>query len=131
MITAIPKPAKREKKPAKPVKKRNIKRHSREWLRAYGSRERVEWVKSLPCCACGKIGFSECAHIRAGGMGRKSDAGFTVPLCGHLAGLIKNCHSDIHTMGVWSWQESRGINLEDEAAATERRWLAYTQQETL
>ncbi len=67
----------RSKKPVNPV---NRARKAANFARAYGSEDRVEWVQSLPCCVCGRSP-SQNAHIRTGGMGRKSDARFIVPLC--------------------------------------------------
>jgi len=56
------------------------KRGANEFQRVYGSKERVEWVQSLPCLACGK-GPSENAHTENGGMGRKAGYATIVPLC--------------------------------------------------
>lgn len=77
-----PLPPRRHRLKRSAVKPRNAARKRREFARAYGSRERVEWVKSLPCAACGVVGFSENAHVASGGAGRKADASQIVPLCG-------------------------------------------------
>lgn len=66
-----------------PIKRSAIKRKPRkpsEYARIYGSRERVAWIKSLPCMECGGTPC-ENAHITTGGMGRKAGADTIVPLC--------------------------------------------------
>lgn len=72
------------------VKPRNAKRRASEFARCYGSKERVVFVRSLPCLACIGIaplllftahGPSDNAHTVSGGKGRKADADTIVPLC--------------------------------------------------
>lgn len=58
-----PKPPKRSKKARKPPKRRNYKRHKREWARAYHSPERVVFVALLPCVATGLLGGIDNAHV--------------------------------------------------------------------
>lgn len=78
----------------KPVKPRNAKRRESEFARAYHSRARVRWVKSLSCIVCGinakvaailglctKARVSDNAHTETGGMGRKAGYQTIVPLC--------------------------------------------------
>jgi hypothetical protein len=75
----------------KPV---NYRRKKSEFARAYGSKERVTWVKSLGClidhaaremdarsetCA----GPMDNAHVETDGAGRKANADRIVPLCRH------------------------------------------------
>lgn len=70
-------------------KARNVKRRQSEFARCYGSRQRVEWVKSLPCMGCVTYWpispspgwLSENAHTVTGGAGRKADADTIIPLC--------------------------------------------------
>jgi hypothetical protein len=62
------------------VRPRNDARREREFARSYGSRERVLWVQSLPCCRCGRRP-SDNAHTENGGRGRKGDATVIAPLC--------------------------------------------------
>lgn len=124
VFSPCPKPAPRVKKARKPVKripvKRvNVARRKKEWARAYHSKERVEFVKSLPCWKCGACGQSQNAHTVTGGKSRKADYDTIVPLCAR-------CHTahDLHLYpfnidGVrgavrfhaleveLSWQESR------------------------
>ncbi len=66
-----------------PMKRSPMRKRSRsasEFARVYGSKERVEWVKSLPCVGCG-IGPSVNAHTVGGGTSRKADAETIAPLC--------------------------------------------------
>lgn len=105
-----------------PVRKRNPKRHSREWLRAYGGKERAEWVKRLPCFVCGRMGdwtsdfLNENAHIESGGQSRKADYDKIVPACPHH-------HREMHRY-IRTFARKYGINLEQAARDTESRWQA-------
>lgn len=90
------------------VKRVNAKRKAANFARAYGSAERVAFVRSLPCAACGLVGYSENAHVGGAGKGagRKSDADQIAPLCGpHRSGgwidvLFQGCHREYDTRGV-------------------------------
>ncbi len=68
------------KTPVKPV---NRKRRASEFARAYGSKERVAWVKALGCLLrshnCN--GPIDNAHTATSGTGRKAGAGMIIPLC--------------------------------------------------
>jgi hypothetical protein len=110
-----------------PPRKVNAARRKREWLRAYGSRERAAFVRTLPCVGCGRVGFSENAHVITGGMSRKADAKDIVPLCGHLYSILVNCHGELHREGIASFEAAHGIDLAECAAQTERLWLAHSQ----
>lgn len=100
-----------------PVRKVNAARRRREFARAYGSKERVAFVKSLPCIAwrhqC--IGQIENAHVGNGGAGRKADAGNVVPMC-------KFHHAQLHRMGQKSFESLHGLSLEHEAILTQGAW---------
>lgn len=73
----------------KPLKKRNAKRAKSEFARCFHSKERVAWIKSLPCVVCGAIspifnlvrGRSDNAHTAKDGMGRRAGYETIVPLC--------------------------------------------------
>lgn len=78
----------------KPVKKVNVKRKRAAFAHAYHSKERVRFVKSLPCTACaalsalfaiGTAGASDNAHTESGeGKGLKAHYTTIIPLCrGH------------------------------------------------
>ena len=108
-------------------KARNTRRHASEWARAYGSKKRVAFVKSLPCCVAGCRAAwmcepSENAHTVNGGMGRKADANTIAPLChGH--------HRFLHHHGPQTFAASfplrHGWTLVDWARETERLWGAF------
>ncbi len=77
-VTAKPKPIRKEK-----AKRKSWKRKPSEFKRIYGSKARVEFVKSLACAACSVVGYSENAHVLGnGGTGRKADYKTIAPLCG-------------------------------------------------
>jgi hypothetical protein len=56
------------------------KRSAATFARVYGSAERVEFVRWLPCLVCA-MKPCENAHTVTGGTGRKADARTIVPLC--------------------------------------------------
>lgn len=99
------------------------RRTSREFVRIYGSRERVRFVSGLPCvvpyCTCPDP--RQNAHIVNGGIGRKADADKIVPLC-------PPHHRELHDRGP-SWFASRydvvPEMLDHAAEATEVAWRAH------
>lgn len=104
-------------------KARNVKRHAGEWARAYGSKARVAFVKSLGCCVSGCMdGPVENAHTVNGGMGRKADANTIVPLC-------RAHHRFLHQHGPLGFAASfplrNGWTLADWAVEVERLWGAF------
>lgn len=103
------------------VKKVNAKRKAKEFARAYGSKERVAFVKSEPCAACltgDCSGPKENAHTKTGGYGRKSDARFIAPLChGH--------HQELHRSGQYSFDAKHRISLAYIARLTEAAWQKH------
>lgn len=117
MIYRAPKPPPRQPKERKRLKARNDRRHKAEWLREYESKERMGFVKSLPC-ATAHFGCrlpSENAHIESGGKGRKADADKIAPLC-------EMHHHQLHTIGRQSFERIYAIDLAGVAAITESRW---------
>lgn len=101
------------------VKRRNAKRRKREWLRAYGSPERCDFVSSLPCVGCRVEGNCENVHIKSGGKGRKADARFIVPGC-------HDCHhNELHAHGRASFEAKFGVDLDVAAAETEALWQKH------
>lgn len=98
-----------------------IKRKARkpsEFARVYHSRARVEWIKSLPCVITGEYGDIENAHVKNGGMGRKADYIWIVP-------MKRRVHALYHKVGQLTLQEQHDIDLELAAIATEQAWLAH------
>ena len=119
------------------------KRRRKDWLRAYGGEERVAFVAAQRCCVCGAEPPSENAHVLSGGMGRKADARWIVPLCWicheryHRAGKLSLLQHANKAGGLRVWHpfKSRGWSgarslmrrydaWEDVAAAIEAIWQA-------
>lgn len=70
------------------------------------SRSHLDFIRGLPCCACGRGPRSEAAHIRAGtdgGMGIKPSDQWTVPLCNRH-------HREQHDKGELTFWASRGVD---------------------
>ena len=73
----------------KPIRARNPKRQASEFARCFHSRDRVRFVKSLPCLYCSSLspfiasvtGPSDNAHTVKEGMGRRGPYTSIVPLC--------------------------------------------------
>ncbi len=126
----------REKRPRKPLPKAtkaiarksrpkpiNRKRRASEFRRAYGSQERVAFVRRLPCVVCVGLmvrpaGESDNAHIIGGGAGRKADARHIAPICRihhralHAAGSL----SEFYVMFGFK------VDLAQAAAETDAAW---------
>lgn len=102
-------PMKRGKK-LNPV---NRKRRKKNSVRAYGPKERREWLLAQPCCLCARRGVQQ-HHIVNGGMGRKADTHLTVPLCAP-------CHQAHHDGNLFVPRE-RWFEV---AAWYERAWQEY------
>ena len=99
------------------VKPTNATRRATAFVRAYGSKERVEFVQALPCYVCGAIP-SENAHTETGGMGRKADAHTVIPLC-------PTHHRRLHANGIRYFETWYGITLAHAAAITDARYEQY------
>lgn len=70
------------------------------------NRGHLDFIRSLPCCVCGKGPRSEAAHIRAGtdgGMGVKPSDRWTVPLC-------PRHHREQHNVGEVTFWADRGVD---------------------
>ncbi len=115
------------------VKSVNRKRKAANTKRAYGPASRRAWVKTQPCANCdyGPSPWVEIAnaHIKNGGMSRKADARFNIPLCETVEGL--GCHQVQHRVG-WSALPRLDTPEKREAAAarTEAAWQAHLHQQT-
>lgn len=96
--------------------KDRAQRRAEEFARTYGSPERVLEVRRMPCSVPGcQWGPSENCHVVNGGMGRKADYRFIVPLCPHH-------HRELHTQGMQTFERKHDLNLLNIAANTSR-WL--------
>lgn len=112
----------------------NAKRKRTNFARAYGSKERVEWIQAQPCAVCGWAGGCENAHVPTrSGAGRKGDARFIVPLCGARparpgeavighGGMDAGCHAHLHKLGKRLFEKCYYVDLDALAEATERAW---------
>lgn len=106
-------------------KKVNRLRKKREFERAYHSKARVLFVKSLPCAvrccvyeqAIGTAATQNC-HIASGGMGRKAAYAEIVPLCSWH-------HEILHHGGRRLFEKDYRIDLGVCAAATQLAWQAF------
>ena len=123
-------------KPRKPIrrsapKRVNTDRAATSFARSFHSRERVEFVQSLPCIVCGRRPCDN-AHIgtKGAGAGRRADYDQVAPLCRRLSDdgvTLAGCHALSHQHGLayvlgagWAQKVARAI------ADTERRWLAFS-----
>ena len=108
----------RRRKPIKrtAVKKVNPERRKREWKRAYGSPSRVQWIAWQPSIVSG-LRPCENAHVRNGGMGRKADARWIVPLTAAE-------HRELHKIGVATFSKTYDVDLEALAISTNAAWEA-------
>ena len=88
----------------KPV---NRKRKASAFKYSYGSKERVLFVKAMPCCVCGAIG-SENAHIGGTQHGLSLKGPYT-----DIVPLDRKCHdyADAHPLqwqnAWWTWEAER------------------------
>lgn len=129
-------PPRRSTKPiarsSKRIRPRNPARQDKNFTRAYGSLDRVEFVNAKPCGACGVRGFTVNAHcpptIEAGGTGYKADAKWIAPLCGDRlnAGLfVLGCHNLYDEHPETFARLYPKLDVQALAADTERRWLEH------
>lgn len=105
------------KAPRKPLPKKNAARAQQAFGRAYGSEDRVKWMRSQPCVVCGGRPC-ENAHVKNGGMGRKADARFIVPLC-HV------CHQKVHEAGQQTFEMLYNMDLTLWSQIIDARWEQF------
>lgn len=91
----------------------------REWFRVYGSEARVAWVARSPSVVSGKLGCENC-HVTTGGMGRKADACWIVP-------LTPAEHRELHQHGTATFEAKYGVDLKVEAAKIDAAWRSLTE----
>jgi hypothetical protein len=96
-----------------------------------GTPSRRRWVRTLPCCACKVVGYSENAHVsRRSGMSLKGPAEEIAPLCGtrplNRGGMYRGCHAELDMRDGGKgrdWLESTyRIDLLKCAEETEAEW---------
>jgi hypothetical protein len=137
-VYRVPKLRKSSKRKPAPIARRtrvrkiNRARKAKNSARAYGPAARREWLLARPCIVCGIEGYTEQAHTRTGGTGRKADASTLIALCGQRlrripgnCGLDEGCHAELHRVGRSSFEKIHGVNLDVLAAATEKAWLRH------
>jgi hypothetical protein len=89
------------------IKKSNPKRKSENFKKYYGSVERVEWIKNLPCIVCkNTVGNSENVHIISKGSGGN---------CKHIVPMCRHHHAELHQVGIYTFQVKYTIDLLKEA----------------
>lgn len=93
----------------------------KDFARVYGSPERVAWLQSLPCIACYATP-SQVSHVKSGGVARKGDAQFTVPMC-HA------CHQEYHQHGHTTFEGKYEIDLLAVAANVAAAWTKLHPEE--
>lgn len=98
-----------------------MKPGSPEWLRVFGSYDRVEWVTAQPSVASGR-GPCVNAHTKNGGAGRKADYIWIVPLTNfeHTA--------ELHQHGQRTFERKYSIDLIQCAVDTEARWQTHLRE---
>lgn len=96
-----------------------------EIIRSMGTPERRRFVASLPCAACGVVGFSVSAHLLGNdGRGRKKDCTTTGPLCRSRTG-VEGCH-DLRDTKPWEFtRRYPDFNPVDVAEETQRKFLEH------
>lgn len=103
-------------KPRKPLRTRNVMRHAKNLLRAYGPPERRAWVKQQPCVVGPLLddpcdGPPENAHTEVLGLGLKADYTTVIPTCRRHNGTARRLAPEVRAAL---------------AADTQRRWLAHS-----
>lgn len=103
----------------------NPARKKKNLQRAHGSPERRAWMKAQPCYICGRTP-SDAAHMRSGGVSRKSGVEWTAPLCSDdvRSGYVGH-HSEFDA-GKQSFALKYDFDRDEAAAQTHRRWLAHS-----
>lgn len=97
--------------------RRNGARQAKNLERAHGPVARREWIRSLPSVVSG-LGPCENVHVCTGGVSRKADARFVVP-------LTSAEHRELHQSGIKTFQAKYGVDLKREAELTDAKWRAH------
>ena len=92
-----------------PIRKRNAKRLAKRRAAEFGPK--ADWIRSLPCCACGG-GPSDPHHVG----GRRHGSKRLVPLC-------RACHVYGHATGWATFEQRFGVDLGRVAEELENLWL--------
>jgi len=73
----------------------------------------LDYIRSLPCCLCGKTSVPH--HTHSGGVGMKGSDFSCIPLCGEH-------HTELHTIGRATFEERNDIILGCIVAVSLIRW---------
>jgi hypothetical protein len=73
---------------------------------------------SQPCAVSGQRGDVVQAHAKGGGIARKADAEFVLP-------MLRTLHDELHQHGVKTFEAKYRVSLLALAALTEARWRHF------
>ena len=119
-MNPVPKPPRKPKKAAKPIKRKaRIKKRGGDRFKGKRNEAFREWVRGLPCALAGCViqrgDESHCAHVKTRGAGG-GDVGNCLPLCpAH--------HRSQHDMGIKSFEQWQHVDLAKRAQDYAARWL--------
>ncbi len=74
----------------------------------FRSKKYRRWVSSLPCAVCGRIGASQCAHIKDGCGTAGAPDNQTLPLCCDTSNEQRGCHQKQHDGNERDWWNEHG-----------------------
>lgn len=97
--------------------KPRTRREEDEGERIYGTHARREWMHALGSVVSG-LRPTVIAHVRGGGVSRKADACWTVPLTWEE-------HMALHQHGAKTFEAKYRVDLLQEAAFIHQAWLNY------
>ena len=105
-----------------PLRKVNKKRKAERFRKTFGPAGYADFVRSLPCIACGMRGGRIAVHHdpTRGAGGRWVD---TSPLC-KSTDYGEGCHERRHRLGVETFWREVGMTFGDAARLTQSKWLA-------
>ena len=119
--------------------KPNAKRKAKRLKRTHGTVARREWMRTLPCAACGVVGYSEAAHLRKSdggtkGTGYKGGADETLPLCGprpifnpvNGEWYYKGCHTSYDGDAHDAFLRTFHLSPAQVARDTHAAWLPFS-----
>lgn len=90
-----------------------------EYERAFGGEVHQEWIRWQPSVVTGRTPCVA-AHVRGGGIARRADACWTVPMTYFE-------HQRMHNQGQESYAAEHGLDLDALAIETDRRFREYLQ----
>jgi hypothetical protein len=97
-------------------------KRAREFDRKYGSEARVLWIIAQRSVVSGERPCVN-AHVKGGGMGRKADFRWIVPLTARE-------HDELHRVGKPAFQDKYAIDLGETARRIAAEWLRAEQDHT-